>query len=109
MKAFDPLPSSPNNQSIERNCETFSVSEFSVNTSSKFESDKASGPDGIPSWILKENSDILAFPVSEILNYSYQEACLPQSWKHTDIIPIPKQKPVREVNKHLRPISLTPI
>ena len=70
---------------------------------------KASGPDGIPSWILKENSDILAFPVSEILNCSYQEACLPQSWKHADIIPIPKQKPVREVNKHLRPISLTPI
>ena len=67
------------------------------------------GPDGIPSWILKENSDILAFPVSEILNCSYQEACLPQYWKHADIILIPKQKPVREVNKHLRPISLTPI
>ena len=92
MKAFDPLPSSPNNQSIERNRETFCVSEFSVfKKLASLNPTKASGPDGIPSWILKENSDILAFPVSEILNCSYQEACLPQSWKHADIIPIPKQ------------------
>ena len=92
MKAFDPLPSSPNNQSIERNRETFCVSEFSVfKKLASLNPTKASGPDGIPSWILKENSDILAFPVSEILNCSYQEVCLPQSWKHADITPIPKQ------------------
>ena len=40
---------------------------------------KATGPDGIPAWLLKENSDILAAPISEILNSSYQEAGLPQS------------------------------
>ena len=33
---------------------------------------------------------------------------MPQSWKHADIIPVPKQVPVYDVNKHLRPISLTP-
>ena len=34
---------------------------------------------------------------------------LPSSWKHADVVLVPKQKPVREVNKHLRPIPLTPI
>lgn len=70
---------------------------------------KANGPDNIPGWLLKEHADILAGPVSDILNYSYREGRLPSSWKHADVIPVPKQKPVREVNKHLRPISLTPI
>ena len=62
-----------------------------------------------PAWILKENADILASLVSEILNLSYKEARRPSIWKHADIIPIPKEKPVRKVNKHLRPISSTPI
>ena len=59
--------------------------------------------------MLKEHVDILAGPVSHILNYSYLEGRLPSSWKYADVIPVPKQKPVREVNKHLRPISLTSI
>jgi hypothetical protein len=65
--------------------------------------------DGIPAWLLKENSDILGAPISDILNSSFQEASLPQSWKCANIVPIPKQKTVQEVNKDLRPISLTPI
>ena len=34
---------------------------------------KACGPDKIPNWLLKEYSDILAFPVMQILNASYYE------------------------------------
>ena len=30
------------------------------------------------------------------------------SWKLANIIPVPKQSPVQDVNNHLRPISLTP-
>lgn len=70
---------------------------------------KASGPDGIPAWLLKENPDLLMDPIRDILNCSYSEGRLAPSWKMADIVPIPKQKPVKEVNKHLRPISLTPI
>ncbi|XP_068738469.1 uncharacterized protein [Montipora capricornis] len=62
---------------------------------------KAPGPDGIPAWLLKENAHILAAPVADILNASYQEGRLPFSWN--------KQTPVSDVNKHLCPISLTPI
>ena len=70
---------------------------------------KAQGPDGVPAWLLKENADLLMEPVTDILNCSYLEACLPPSWKEADVVPIPKQKPIQDVNKHLRPISLTPI
>ena len=47
--------------------------------------------------------------VSDILNCSYSETRLPQSWKEADIAPVPKQTPADDVNKHLRPISLTPV
>ena len=37
------------------------------------------------------------------------ECHVPQPWKNADIIPIPKNKPITDINDHLRPISLTPI
>ena len=111
MHCFTPLPAaSP--------CTTFSnysenplfVSVESVRKRlSKLNPCKANGPDNIPGWLLKENADILAGPVSNILNYSYREGRLPSPWKQADVVHVPKQWPVREVNKHLRPISLTPI
>ena len=70
---------------------------------------ESSGPDMIPSWLLKENADLLAQVVTDIMNCSFAEARLPQSWKHADIVPIPKQVPVYDVNRHLRPISLKPV
>ena len=72
-------------------------------------SSKAMGPDGVPGWLLKDNADLFAQPVADILNCSFQEARLPSSWKDADITPVPKEKPIRYVNKHLRPISLTPV
>jgi hypothetical protein len=64
---------------------------------SKVNPAKANGPDGIPSWVLNENADLLADPVKEILNLSYRDSYLPQSWKEADIVPLPKQKPVKDV------------
>ena len=58
---------------------------------------KAQGPDAVSGWILKENADLLA------------SERLPSSWKDADIVPVPKQKPIIDVNKHLRPILLTSI
>ena len=70
---------------------------------------RAEGSDGIPNWILKENADLLATAVTDIINTSYKESRLTCSWKFANIVPIPKAKPVRNVNKDLRPISLTPV
>ena len=59
---------------------------------------KASGPDGILAWLLKENVDALAPVVTDILNCSYSEARQPQSWKEADIAPVPKKSPMYDVN-----------
>ncbi|CAB4026839.1 Hypothetical predicted protein, partial [Paramuricea clavata] len=59
------------------------------------------GPDGIPVWVLKENADILPQPIADIINKSYSETHLPLSWKSADIVSIPKEKPVRDVNDYV--------
>ena len=38
---------------------------------------KASGPDGIPNWLLRDHAELLTVPVCSILNSSYQEMKLP--------------------------------
>jgi hypothetical protein len=68
---------------------------------------KASGPDGISNWVLKEYAELLANPISDMLNASYNEEKLPSAWKQGNVIPLPKEKLVRHINKHLQPISLT--
>ena len=74
---------------------------------SKLKINRASGPDNIPNWCLKEYALILALPVSLILNASYGEQRLPTLWKKADVIPLPKTKTVQQPKKDLRPISLT--
>ena len=69
---------------------------------------KASGPDNVPNWLLKEYSDSLAFLITHILNASYREQRLPAIWKMANAPPLPKKKPVLDLKKNLRPISLTP-
>ena len=69
---------------------------------------KACGPDRTPSWLLKEYCDLMAYPITEILNASYAEQRLPTIWKMADVTPLPKKKPVVDIQKELRPISLTP-
>ena len=70
---------------------------------------KASGLDMIPCWLLKENADLLAPVVTDVINCSFAKVRLLQSWKHADIVSIPKHMPVYDVYRHLRPISLTPV
>ena len=69
---------------------------------------KAAGPDCVPNWLLREYAEVLVEPVTAILNSSYKEQKLPSPWKLADVVPLPKQKPVEDLSKHLRPISLTP-
>ena len=42
---------------------------------------KAYGPDGLPDWLLREYSDLLAYPVCSIINALLQEERLPTIWK----------------------------
>ena len=40
---------------------------------------------GIPNWVLKEYAEILAQPITDILNTSYKEQKLPSVWKLANI------------------------
>ena len=62
----------------------------------------------IPNSILKDRSEFLANSVTTILNASFKEQLLPNSWKLADASPLPKTKSVKEIKNDLRPISLTP-
>ena len=43
-----------------------------------------------------------------IINASYYEQRLPNMWKMANVTPLPKTKLVQDLNKNIRPISLTP-
>ena len=116
MEVFEPLTHNPyrgdafESSSRTMNDDFSSLSEFSIfRKLCSINPVKAQGPDGIPGWLLKENADLLAPPITDIINTSFREGRLPLSWKEADIVPVPKQRPIQDINKHLRPISLTPI
>ena len=68
---------------------------------------KSNGPDNIPNWILRRFADLLAAPVTAILNASFDECRVPSVWKLANVCPIPKCNRVLDINRDLRPISLT--
>ena len=68
---------------------------------------KATGPNKIPSRILKEFAFILAEPITIIFNKSLSSSVVSKIWKEANVIPIPKiNQP--ESKSDTRPISLTP-
>ena len=60
-------------------------------------SHKAAGPDNIPSWVLKDFADILALPVSMLINESFKKEQLPLIWKCANITPLPKSLTVNDI------------
>ena len=72
---------------------------------------RTGGPDDLPNWVLKEYADILVAPIAEILNTSFSECKVPRAWKIADVPPPapppPKAPSINDINKDLRPISLT--
>ena len=57
----------------------------------KVKTNKCTGPDNIPAWVLKEHANYLAAPLTSIFNFSLREGVLPTVWKSANIIPLPKQ------------------
>ena len=75
----------------------------------RVKTNKATGPDNIPAWVLKDHANILAAPLTAIFNSSLREGVIPNEWKMTNVIPLPKTKPISSAETDIRPISLTPI
>ena len=75
----------------------------------RVKTNKATGPDNIPAWVLKGHAIILAAPLTAIFNSSLREGVIPNEWKMANVIPLPKTKPIISVETDIRSISLTPI
>jgi hypothetical protein len=103
MQEFDPF--NPNDD------QTNSMSDQPLDITTPWETykllstSKAPGPDEVPNVVYKEYAEILACPISSLINCSLWHQLLPSLWKLANIIP--KEKVVCDINKHLRPISLT--
>ena len=74
----------------------------------KVKTNKATGPDNFPAWILNNNANILAGPLTANFNSSLREGIIPDTWKSANV-PVPKVNPPNTIEKDVRPISLTPI
>ena len=75
----------------------------------KVKVNKATGPDNISPWVLKDFSHLLAAPVTAIFNSSLREGVLPKLWKLATVIPLSKKHPPDTVENNIKPISQTPI
>lgn len=69
---------------------------------------KAAGPDNITGRVLRDCADSLTDVLTDIFNISLSQAIIPDCFKATTIIPLPKKSPTTTLNDY-RPIALTPI
>ena len=60
---------------------------------------KATGPDNIPAWVLRNYANVLAPPLTAIFNNSLREGVLPMEWKMANVIPLPKTSPPVSIEK----------
>ena len=80
------IPLDPEFSVVAQHTDSPTVTEFRVlKKLTALNCAKASWPGGIPGWLLKENPDLLAPVVTEILNFSYSEARLLHTWIHANV------------------------
>ena len=69
---------------------------------------KSSGPDRIPTKLLKMCALLIANPLSKLFNKTLQSGKFPTSWKNASVTPIFKKKGSSSDPTNYRPISLLP-
>ncbi|KAG1677979.1 ATP-binding cassette sub-family A member 2 [Nymphon striatum] len=74
----------------------------------RLNSSKAAGPDKISAQVLRSCSSQLANIYSIIFNMCFSSCIIPNLWKQSCIVPIPKKSCISSMND-LRPVALTPI
>ena len=86
MKDYQPLTDSV--RTTSEGDQPITVTETSVGKKLRaISTSRTSGPDDLPNWVLKEYSDILAVPITDILNTSFAECRVPRAWKIADVPP----------------------
>ena len=68
--------------------------------------EKASGPDNLSPRVLQKLSSTIAPALTKIYNTSYTSGCVPDDWRHANVMPAYK-KGKKTLPVNYRPISLT--
>ncbi len=105
-KSMPPL-SNFDKQFLNTPCEYYIPVELVERRLERVKISKASGPDSIPNWLLKNFSAELATPVASIFNASIVQAQVPSQWKVADVIPIPKSQyrtSIMTLDQYLSPL-----
>lgn len=83
------------------------ITEFEVlNTINGLSPNKATGPDELPTKIIKLTALLIARPLARLFNNSLQQGVFPSSWKIANVKPIFKKKGSPAEISSYRPISL---
>ncbi|KFV80921.1 RNA-directed DNA polymerase from mobile element jockey, partial [Struthio camelus australis] len=69
---------------------------------------KSMGPDGLHPRVLRELADVIARPLSILLERSWRSGEVPEAWKKANVTPV-FQKGKKEEPGNYRPVSLTSI
>ena len=65
---------------------------FTLGQLNKLKSKKAVGLDAIPTRLLKDSAEIIANPLTKIINFSLANGCVPSEWKEARVIPLFKSE-----------------
>ena len=63
---------------------------------------KATGADGVPAWLLKRFSSVLAPIVHDIITASIKQCKYPSCYKHGLVSPVPKVYPPVDISNDVR-------
>ena len=92
--------------SASNSLDSLNVSESDVQSLlSNLSPSKATGPDGIPAYLLKRCSEVIAPSLTALFELSLQQGVFPSEWKAANVMPIPKKGDTHEVTNY-RPVSL---
>ena len=69
---------------------------------------KATGADGVPAWLLKRFSSVLAPIVHDIITASIKQCKYPSCYKHGLVTPVPKVYPPVDISNDVRQVSVFP-
>ncbi|KAF2351934.1 Reverse transcriptase domain [Trinorchestia longiramus] len=69
---------------------------------------KSTGPDGLAPRILKETTEVISEPLTNVFNLSLETGIVPEDWKRVNVTPI-FTKGNKQTTHNYRPISLTSV
>jgi len=80
-----------------------------ANVLRSIKSSTATGPDGLPGFLVKKLALAMAPAISDILNASFKFNSFPSQWKQANICPVWKGKGSKTDPANYRPISILPV